>query len=129
MQVFSLSSDRVVLRETKGNQMIRIGSVLLIASVLLASAAEARPVRVDGYIRKDGTYVAPHIRTSPNSSRFDNYSTQPNVNPYTGKSGTVDPYAPPAMPKYRTYNAPRVQTYSAPQTQPYTAPCYYNCPN
>jgi len=28
--------------------------------------------QVKGYIRSDGTYVAPYIRTSPNSTTFDN---------------------------------------------------------
>lgn len=44
--------------------------------------------RVDGHIRRDGTYVAPHVRTDPNHRVQDNYSTQPNYNPYTGTTGT-----------------------------------------
>lgn len=47
---------------------------------------------VRGYTRKDGTYVQPHKQTAPNSSKLDNYSTKGNVNPYTGKEGTVDPF-------------------------------------
>lgn len=43
---------------------------------------------VDGYIKGDGTYVAPHIRTSPNSIKSDNYSTSGNTNPWTGARGT-----------------------------------------
>lgn len=100
--------------------MIRLKSVLLIASVLVMSAAEAKPVRVDGYIRKDGTYVPSSVRTAPNNRRFDNYSAQGNVNPYTGKSGTVDPYSPPPIPRYKPYTAPKINTYKA--------PCYFNCP-
>jgi hypothetical protein len=45
-------------------------------------------VRVKGYTRKDGTYVAPYTRSSPNSTKSDNYSTKGNVNPYTGEAGT-----------------------------------------
>lgn len=45
-------------------------------------------VHVRGYYRKDGTYVAPHYRTAPDSSRSNNYSHKGNVNPYTGKRGT-----------------------------------------
>jgi hypothetical protein len=41
-----------------------------------------------GYVRQDGTYVAPSHATNPNSTRSDNYSTKGNVNPYTGKAGT-----------------------------------------
>lgn len=48
---------------------------------------------VNGYIKQDGTYVAPSYATNPNSTKLDNYSTKGNLNPYTGKEGTVDPYA------------------------------------
>jgi hypothetical protein len=51
-------------------------------------------VPVSGYLRSNGTYVMPSHRTSPNSTRLDNWSSKPNVNPYTGKQGTKDPYAP-----------------------------------
>lgn len=47
---------------------------------------------VNGYYRNNGTYVQPHYRSDNNNTRFDNYSSQGNVNPYTGRSGTVDPY-------------------------------------
>ena len=49
-------------------------------------------VRVEGYTRKDGTYVAPHYRSSPNDTKMDNWSTRGNTNPYTGQPGTRDPY-------------------------------------
>ena len=72
---------------------------LFVAIALLASPAFAEPVRVKGHIRKDGTYVQPHVRTSPDSRTTNNWGSQPNVNPYTGKSGTVDPYKPKPLPK------------------------------
>ena len=66
---------------------------------LTASAAQAQStVAVRGHVNKDGTYVAPHVRTAPNETRTDNWTSRPNVNPYTGKAGTRDPYAPPANP-------------------------------
>jgi hypothetical protein len=41
-----------------------------------------------GYVRRDtGTYVAPHRATNPNRTRLDNYSTRPNYNPHTGRTG------------------------------------------
>jgi hypothetical protein len=49
-------------------------------------------VSVRGYTRKDGTYVAPHVRTAPNKSKLDNWSTKGNVNPITGKRGTKSPF-------------------------------------
>jgi hypothetical protein len=53
---------------------------------------------VRGYVRRDGTYVQPHHRTAPDNNRFNNYSTQGNVNPYTGQMGTVNPYSQPMNP-------------------------------
>ncbi len=67
---------------------------LVLALVALSMAAPAvAQVRVKGYTRSDGTYVAPHYRSSPNSSVYDNYSTRGNTNPYTGQPGTRDPYS------------------------------------
>lgn len=63
---------------------------LLVLTLLSAPAMAADYVQ--GYMRRDGTYVQPHYRSSPDSSRLNNYSSQGNYNPYTGKQGTVDPY-------------------------------------
>jgi len=54
------------------------------------------PTHVNGYMKRDGTYVMPYMRTAPNATKLDNWSSKPNVNPYTGKPGTKDPYAPPS---------------------------------
>lgn len=48
-------------------------------------------VRVRGYVRKDGTYVAPHMRSRPDGNPFNNWSTIGNVNPYTLEPGTKHP--------------------------------------
>jgi hypothetical protein len=45
-------------------------------------------VYVDGYTRRDGTYVQGHYRSSPNHTVQDNYSHRGNTNPYTGQTGT-----------------------------------------
>ncbi|PKN52829.1 MAG: hypothetical protein CVU55_06310 [Deltaproteobacteria bacterium HGW-Deltaproteobacteria-13] len=47
--------------------------------------------RIRGYVKKNGTYVAPSHATNLNHSKYDNWSTKGNVNPYTGKEGTKDP--------------------------------------
>lgn len=39
------------------------------------------------YTKKNGTYVEWHFKTKPNSSKKDNFSSQWNTNPYTGKKG------------------------------------------
>jgi len=43
---------------------------------------------VNGYVRRDGAYVEGHYRQERNSTNLDNYSTQGNVNPYSGEQGT-----------------------------------------
>ena len=42
---------------------------------------------VKGYMKKNGTYVAPAYRTKADSSKYNNYSTKGNINPYSGKKG------------------------------------------
>jgi hypothetical protein len=76
----------------------------LIVTVLLTLGATAALADqyVDGYIRKDGTYVPGHFRSSPDAYKFNNFSTQGNANPYTGERGSV-----PAYPQYDPYQAPR----------------------
>lgn len=61
-----------------------LGLIILLCSVVA-------DVSVKGHFRKDGTYVAPHTRSSPNSTTLDNWSTKGNVNPYTGQVGTKNP--------------------------------------
>lgn len=56
-----------------------------------SSAYSSGSNSVRGYSKRDGTYVAPHYRTNPNTTQRDNWSSRPNVNPYTGKSGTKEP--------------------------------------
>jgi hypothetical protein len=53
---------------------------------------------VNGYTRRDGTYVQPYHRTMPDHNPFNNYSTRGNVNPWTGQMGTVNPYNQPMAP-------------------------------
>ena len=43
--------------------------------------------RVRGYFKRSGTYVQPHFRSSPNSFKWDNYSSNGNINPWNGKRG------------------------------------------
>jgi hypothetical protein len=48
-------------------------------------------VRVPGYMRKDGTTVAPHYRAAPDGNPYNNYSFPGNVNPYTGQQAPGNP--------------------------------------
>jgi hypothetical protein len=58
----------------------------IILSMSLSSKAYA-DVNVDGYYKKNGTYVQPHQRSDPNNDRSDNWSSKGNTNPYTNKKG------------------------------------------
>lgn len=69
--------------------------VMAVTVALLFSAGASAQVHVKGYVTKNGTYVAPYTRSSPNSTTLDNYSTKGNINPYTGKVGTKVPYPNP----------------------------------
>lgn len=61
---------------------------LVFVLTALAGAAYARDVYVKGHTRKDGTYVQPHYRSSPDGNFNNNWSTKGNVNPHTGQRGT-----------------------------------------
>jgi len=82
---------------------------LLVAVASVTAAADT--VYVPGRFKSDGTYVSGHYKTAPNDTKLDNYSAKGNVNPYTGKTGTVDPYKLPAP------------TYTPPQTQKPATSC------
>jgi len=45
-------------------------------------------VKVKGYYRSDGTYVAPHVRSNPNGLKYDNYSYTPSQGLYNTTYGT-----------------------------------------
>ena len=67
-------------------------TIVLIVGLLVAMLpAYAADHAVRGHVKKDGTYVAPSRATNPNRTQRDNYSSKPNVNPYTGKQGTRTP--------------------------------------
>src|ERR1043165_9489992 len=110
----------------RGRTLVATGRVqmrkLIAFFALLAVAVPASgQEHVRGYTRSDGTYVAPHTRSAPNNTTLDNWSTKGNVNPYTGRQGTRDPYPTPTY-QPRTYTPPR---YNPPV---YTPPPAYTPP-
>lgn len=67
----------------------RVFLIAVIAATALFAAQQASAdTWVRGYFRSNGTYVAPHFRSSPDGYFYNNWSTYPNVNPYTGQIGT-----------------------------------------
>lgn len=75
--------------------------VALLAGLLVPVLGHAADTYVRGYFRRDGTYVQPHYRSAPDGNVWNNYSTYPNINPYTGEQGTryrsSDPYSIPSL--------------------------------
>ena len=58
--------------------------------VLFAFCAEAAAqVYVQGHYRSNGTYVNAHYRSSPDGNFYNNWSSYPNINPYTGATGIL----------------------------------------
>ncbi len=58
-------------------------AMLLAATVAHASGSNS----VKGHFKKDGTFVQPYMRTNPDSVRRNNYNSEGNFNPYSGKQG------------------------------------------
>ncbi len=85
----------------------------MIAVLLVAFAAPllaADRVQVQGYTRKDGTFVQPYYRSAPDKSFNNNWSTKGNINPYTGKAGTV--VTPPSSGGMGGYRLPATPGYT-----------------
>lgn len=59
-------------------------------------------IYVEGYYKKNGTYVEGYYKTKANKTKRDNYTTEGNYNPNTGKEGKTKDYGDPyAEPKKR----------------------------
>ena len=88
----------------------------LMAFVLLCGACSLAHAdqRVSGYFRSNGTYVQPYYRSSPDHSFNNNWSTRPNINPYTGRQGTHAPTWDNRPPRGQTSGgfSPAVLRYS-----------------
>jgi hypothetical protein len=68
-------------------KIIKLASFTVISVSTLIGSLSADSY-VKGYLKSNGTYVAPHYRSTSNNTINDNWSTKGNVNPYTGKLGT-----------------------------------------
>lgn len=61
--------------------------LLLFSLTFLLSLCVYSDTWVDGYYRADGTYVEGHWRSDRNGTANDNWSSDGNYNPWTGKKG------------------------------------------
>jgi len=89
-------------------QVILSLMVTFVFSVLVNSAVA--DVYVRGHLRSNGTYVPPHYRSNADSSFHNNWSTHPNINPYTGQIGTRRTPSYPKNPSFQNY-APRSSSF------------------
>ena len=97
MQAIKLAFNYI--RKSAMKKITVLSMTCLVVVMHLSATAFARPYssgsggshNVSGHITKDGTYVAPHQQTNPNGTQRDNWSSKPNVNPYTGQTGTKEP--------------------------------------
>ena len=82
-------------------------------SLFLISCAEAQTY-VRPYVRRDGTFVRGHYRSYPDGNFYNNWSTYPNVNPYTLQRGTkrYPTYDRPYYTPYHSYYSPYRSSYS-----------------
>lgn len=60
----------------------------LIMAWSLITPVWAEDVYVNGYYRRDGTYVQPHYRSRPDGDPTNNYSYPGNYNPHTGRTAS-----------------------------------------
>lgn len=93
---------------------------LIVILLLVVTSIASADQHVSGHYRSNGTYVEPYMRSSPNGTTADNWSTKGNVNPYTGQEGTRT-YGSTPPPTYN-YNPPS-NSYGQPGYQnPYASP-------
>ena len=52
------------------------------------TGSKSSATHVNGYVKKDGTYVAPHNKSTPDTKFENNWTTKGNDNPTTGVNGT-----------------------------------------
>lgn len=89
---------------------MKISTIIITIGAVFITTASVADTYVRGHTRNNGAYVQPHMRTNPDRTMYNNYSTRGNVNPYTGRAGTVKPYSRPRN-GYSTRSAPRSNNY------------------
>ena len=69
-------------------------SIISLTFAIVATAPAFAGTYVAPYVKRDGTYVQGHYRSSPDNTFRNNYDYKGNYNPYTGEPGdkTYDCY-------------------------------------
>lgn len=76
-----------------------ISILIILGFVLTPFISLAKDVYIKGYYRKDGTYVRPHIRSSPDSYKSNNYG--PSKNSFQLMNPRSRDYDNDGIPNYR----------------------------
>lgn len=100
---------------------IALWSAILLISLIASASAQTR---VSGYMRQNGTYVAPYYRTNSDWTPMNNWSYYGNTNPYTGSIGTHRTIPAPSFPRGYTPESPLSPSrfYAPRQYSPYSYP-------
>lgn len=97
---------------------MKLAVAVALATIAVPSFAQ-QSQQVDGHFRQDGSYVQPHYRTAPDNRLHNNWSSEGNVNPYTGQRGTR-PHefsSPPALRQPPSYVMPEQPRWDGQQRQ------------
>jgi hypothetical protein len=73
------------------NKRIIISAILIFIIFSLFLSFVSADVWVNGYYKKNGTYVQGYWRSDPDSDPTNNFSYPGNINPYTGKVAPGNP--------------------------------------
>lgn len=84
--------------------MLRSLGMAVILAAAVTAPAFAGSTYVHSYVKRDGTYVEGHMRSTPDGNFNNNWSTKGNVNPYTGAEGTKVTPPPSESPYGQTSN-------------------------
>jgi hypothetical protein len=100
-----INIQKSIIKHLKHLQKMKKISLIiaLLVSVMNFANAQANKneIYVESYTKSNGTHVSGHWKTVSNNTINDNYGTYPNVNPHTGKVGTIKPdYSIPTYPSY-----------------------------
>lgn len=64
--------------------------IVALAMLTLSFVTQAQ-VQVKGYYKSNGTYVQPHIRSSPDSTKTNNYGSAKSSFEYSSEGGYASP--------------------------------------
>lgn len=98
--------------------MKKIISVIIIIVFILAPVfLFARDIYIKGYYRKDGIYVRPHIRSSPDKYKWNNYG--PSQNSYQLMHPRTRDYANDGIPNFRDLDSDNDGIWDDSDSNPY----------